>query len=68
MSEITLNILLHGSNCTKLLTHFIAYDKHQCTFHFLCIAENDYSNNCISHFIAMCQDVRNHIKHIITWF
>ena len=54
-SKITLNIM-DGSNYNRLLWHFIhfeakiiAYDKHQCKNHFLCIAEIECDNNCISH-------------------
>ena len=46
----------------------IAHDKHQCTIHFLPIAKIDCFNNCISQVITMCHDVRNDLKHIITWY
>ena len=59
MSEITLNITIHGPNNNGLLTKIIytkmiAYDKHQCTNHFLCIAEINCNNNCISNRIYQC--------------
>ena len=58
MSEITSNITLQGSNNNRLLRHFsmIAYDKHQCTNHFISIEEIDCNNNCVYfHMIPIVQ-------------
>ena len=43
----------------------IADHKHQCTIHFLCIAE---IKKCIYQFIAIYHYARNDFKHIIVWF
>ena len=63
MSDITLHITLHGSNCNRL-RHFIfliffAHYKHQCTNHFLCIAEISSYNNCfhISYQCAIMSEI-----------
>ena len=62
MSEMTLNITLHGSNCSKIFNCIkIAYYKHQCR-----IADMNCNDNCISQIIPMCHYVRNHVKHNIT--
>ena len=39
----------------------IAYDKHQCTNHFLSIAKINCNNNCISQIIPMYHYVKNYI-------
>ena len=43
----------------------IAYDKHQCTNNFLCIAEINCNNNCIIKIIPMCHYIRNHYKMVL---
>ena len=43
----------------------IAYDKHQCTNHFLCIAEINCNNNCISLIIPMFHYVRNYFEQTL---
>ena len=46
----------------------IAYDKHQCTICFNCIAETECKNYCITYCISITINVGNRIEHNTTSF
>ena len=58
MSEMTLNVTLHGPHYDRLPTFYslmIAYDIHQCVNHFHFCEESNCNNNYISHIIPKLQ-------------